>query len=575
MIKSDKTTGYMQIALIVSTDVVPAWVASVAERLDNFKTSRIKLVLVQESIGRGAEDEVEEYASNQREFGVFKNKLDGFGRVLAWLLRGCGQAEVELKDAFASKFIKTVLPAVDICGIKEFGKYNESCGTKSENQLTSETQEFQFDLIVNLGHEKIIRDISSLARYGVWTIEHPQCIPGFATLLSGFWESIDERPTTGCVVRRYTSDKARPQVLSSTWASTITSSVEDNRRSIAWQAVPLIPRLVAKLHRLGEKKFNDEIKLLNLHPTAFSGRSVDYISNATLLSILLRRIFRRVTKAFESALWMEQWTIFVRRSILDDIEMCRFVRTLPPKDRFWADPYLLEIGGVTYVFFEEVLRANGRGHIAVGEVSDTGLIENVRVALTAPHHLSHPFVFMYCGEIYMIPESRASKCITLYRCAALPDKWEKVCNLMEDVDASDVTLHFYNSVWWLFVNMSEVEGASTSVELFIYSSVDFPSNTWKPHEKNPVISDSRKARSAGQLFIRNGLLYRPSQDCSYTYGWRFSINHVHLLSFDDYCERSVTVAEPGWERDIVRTHTFNQVEGTQVIDGMIRRPRWW
>jgi hypothetical protein len=272
---------------------------------------------------------------------------------------------------------------------------------------------------------------------------------------------------------------------------------------------------------------------------------------------------------------MEQWTIFVKLSSLDDIEMCKFVRTLPPKDRFWADPFPLKVAGITYVYFEEVLRANRRGHIAVGEVSDTGELENIRVALKASHHLSHPFVFMYCDQLYMIPESRASKCITLYRCTALPDKWEKVCNLMEDVDASDVSLYFYDSVWWLFVNMSEVDGASTSVELFIYSSETFPSNVWKPHERNPVISDARKARSAGHLFTRNGLLYRPSQDCSYTYGWRFSINHVHSLSFDDYCESSVTFGEPGWERDIVRTHTFNQVEGTQVIDGMVRRPRWW
>jgi hypothetical protein len=575
MNKYDKTTGYLQVAIIVSTEVIPAWVASVAERLNNFTTSKITLVLVQEARGKGTEEGVGKYASDQSGFGVFKNKLDRLGRVLAWLLRRHGQAEAELSDAFANKFIKTVLPAVDICSLKEFNECNKSCGTKSANQITSESQEFKFDLIVNLGHEKIKREISCLARYGVWTIEHPQCMPAFATLLSGFWESIDECPTTGCVVRNYTTDKARPLVLSCTWASTITASVEDNRRSIAWQAVPLIPRMVAKLHRLGEKKFNEDTRLLNLHPTVFSGRSVDYISNATLLSILLKRIFRRVTKAVETALWMKQWTIFVRRSGLDDIEMCRFVRTLPPKDRFWADPYLVEIEGVTYVFFEEVLRANGRGHIAVGEVSDTGNIENIRVALTAPHHLSHPFVFKHCGQLYMIPESRASKCITLYRCTASPDKWEKVCNLMEDVDASDVTLYFYNSVWWLFVNMSEVDGASTSVELFIFSSVDFPSNTWSPHEQNPVISDSRKARSAGQLFIRNGLLYRPSQDCSYAYGWRFSINHVQSLSFDNYCERSVTVAEPGWESDIIRTHTFNQVEGTQVIDGMIRRPRWW
>jgi hypothetical protein len=237
------------------------------------------------------------------------------------------------------------------------------------------------------------------------------------------------------------------------------------------------------------------------------------------MTLICRRLIRRLSKVIESIFWQNQWTIFISRNCGSDIALGKFTRTTPPRDRFWADPYLLKAGEKTFVFFEEMLRSSGVGRIAVGEVSVDNTVINVRVALAAAHHLSHPFVIEHDGEIYMIPESRATGRISLYRNVSMPDRWEKVCDLMTDVDASDVTLQFHNGLWWLFVNVADTPGSSTSVELFLFFSSVFPSNSWEPHPLNPVVSDVRRARSAGKLFLSNAKLYRTSQDCSLNYGW--------------------------------------------------------
>lgn len=44
----------------------------------------------------------------------------------------------------------------------------------------------------------------------------------------------------------------------------------------------------------------------------------------------------------------------------------------PPMDRYWADPFPIQVGNHYYLFHEELLFATGKGSIVVTVVDDKG-----------------------------------------------------------------------------------------------------------------------------------------------------------------------------------------------------------
>jgi hypothetical protein len=146
---------------------------------------------------------------------------------------------------------------------------------------------------------------------------------------------------------------------------------------------------------------------------------------------------------------------------------------------------------------------------------------------------------------------------------------------MQDVHAVDPTVCQHDGKWWMFVNIRVNEGTSGPYELFLFSAHDLMAGEWKGHPKNPIVSPIASSRSAGQLFSRNGNLYRPSQNNEGGYGRGMKINHVVTLSDTDYREVCVSEVDPLWDPQILGVHTLNAVDGLTVIDALRRRPRYW
>lgn len=49
-----------------------------------------------------------------------------------------------------------------------------------------------------------------------------------------------------------------------------------------------------------------------------------------------------------------------------------FKEIIPPKDRFWADPHVIQADGHYYVFVEEYIYRTRRAHISVIEMDEQG-----------------------------------------------------------------------------------------------------------------------------------------------------------------------------------------------------------
>ena len=247
---------------------------------------------------------------------------------------------------------------------------------------------------------------------------------------------------------------------------------------------------------------------------------------------------------------------------------------MPPKDRFWADPHVVDRDDTSYVFFEELPFETGKGHISVVSIDDAGNISTPQTVLERPYHLSYPFVFDVDATLYMIPETLANKTIEVYECVRFPDQWRFVMNLMEDVLAVDATILMHDDRWWLFANIMEHPGVSPLDELFAFHAQQFPTTDWTPHAANPLVSDVAESRPAGPFFRHNGNLYRPSQNSSGRYGRSVNVQHVTRLSPEFYAEHTVSRIKPDWRHDLLGTHTLSVSNRLTVIDAEVRRPRF-
>ena len=138
---------------------------------------------------------------------------------------------------------------------------------------------------------------------------------------------------------------------------------------------------------------------------------------------------------------------------------------------------------------------------------------------------------------------------------------------------ADATLVPHKDEWWLFVNVADHPGASTWDELFLFHADSPLSDRWKPHARNPVVSDVTRARPAGRIFGRDGVLYRPSQDCSKGYGYGLRIHRIDKLTPFEYEETIVSSTLPSGQRGIRGVHTFNQDGRLVMMDAKLRALR--
>jgi hypothetical protein len=287
---------------------------------------------------------------------------------------------------------------------------------------------------------------------------------------------------------------------------------------------------------------------------------------------LLNRLIRKLDKTLASAFFIDQWVILTtRHADFRNLRWEDFVALMPEKDRYWGDPFPIRREGRTFVFVEEKMYATGRGHIACLELDADGGLASQQTVLQRDYHLSYPFLFERGQDLYMIPESAANRTVELYRCARFPDKWEFVKVLLRDVYAVDATVLEDGGGAWLFANVKQSGGSSLNA-LHLFRAESPLADDWRPHPQNPVVRGIGSARPAGRIFTQDGQLIRPSQDSSRRYGGALKFNRITTLDENGYSEECVAGFEPRGG-PIRATHTFNQIDGTTVIDAVIRRPK--
>lgn len=442
-----------------------------------------------------------------------------------------------------------------------------------------EIESFDVDLFIRLGWRILQGGILSLPRYGVWSYHHgdnrvnrggPPCI----------WEYANDEATTGLTLQRLTPDLDDGQVLARSSVATDPVSPARTRELLYWRSISVLPNTLKRLVHQGAARFFSDIEQRNSRPVAYSKRlySPSRLDVRMSLKLIGKWAWRYAAGVLSTRLFDDQWVLFYRLADGLPSSMWQYQRLVPPPDRYWADPHILERDGVYHVFVEEYLYKECRGRIAVIPVAKDGSVGEPRVALETAEHMSYPFVFEYQNEIYMIPETGARRQIELYRCVGFPDQWRLVRVLMSDVHAVDTTLHFDGGRCWMFTSIRDYPGHHTSDELRLFSTDDLLTGEWQSHPQGVVVSDVRSARPAGPVFRYKDAWYRPSQDGSRGYGYAVSLNLIQALTTEHYVEKPVTRILPQWADDIRGVHTFCHVPGITVLDArtrVMKLPRLW
>ena len=297
-----------------------------------------------------------------------------------------------------------------------------------------------------------------------------------------------------------------------------------------------------------------------------------------VLRLLTRYSPRPARKVYRRFFGYEQWFLVVNAGRpLADSEMTGRapaaqlkVHHAPP-GRFWADPFPIVVDGKVWVFFEDYSFTSRKAVISCAPVSPAGDLGAVATALECPYHLSYPFVFERQGRLYLIPDTWDEHRVDLWRCRRFPDDWTRERTLLDGVSMSDPTLHRQDGKLWLFGTVSEVR-ARANDELHIYMA-DALEGAWRPHPANPVVSDCRRARPAGRLFLQDGRLIRPAQDCSGRYGRAVVLNRVDALNERAYAETPSGRIDGSWLAGNRGTHTVNYAGSLEFLDGRTLTPR--
>jgi hypothetical protein len=286
---------------------------------------------------------------------------------------------------------------------------------------------------------------------------------------------------------------------------------------------------------------------------------------------LLKYLIRYLKSKYIFTFFYEQWYILYYLGGSNASDFSQYKKLVPPGDRFWADPHIIYEKDVYYIFLEEYMYSTRKGHISFMNMNQDGSWTEPIKVIDKPYHLSYPSVFKYEGTYYMIPESKQNKTIDIYRCVRFPDKWEFHKNMMSGIEAVDSTIFFHNGKYWLFSNNILNAGGNSYDELFLHYSDSLFSGRWTAHPANPIVSDIKRARPAGKIFEKNGKIYRPSQDCSRSYGYGLRLNEIVVINENEYKEIEVDTAFPEWDHDVRALHTLNHEEDLTVIDAINNR----
>jgi len=555
----------LRIGLLMDCLNIPAWVHLMLKRIKHSDYAEIELVVLNKAHNAKKKE------SQKAEKNLISKILSHWPVLVNILYFKFWEKRFKpTPDALETQNTTNLLadvPKIEVTPIQK--KYSQWIKDEDIEKIKN----YDIDVFVRLGFGILKGKILKSAKYGIWSYHHGDNEVNRG-MPAGFWEVLENIPITGSILQILNEDLDNGQMLYRSYSATDPVSVKMNRNSCFWKSASFVTRKLEELSRVGEENFFRRVNAENKHINFYSNELYRAPRNGRLLKLVFAHLKRDLKRRLHRRCFLDQWFLMFDLRDKMSSSFWRFKKIVPPKDRYWADPFVVYKDSRYYIFIEEFPYNMRKGHISLLVMDEQGKYSEPIKILERSYHLSYPFIFEWEDNYYMIPESGENRTIEVYKCLKFPDKWELHKVLMKNITASDATLFHHEQRWWLFTNVVENEGASYYDELFLFYSDSPLSDNWVPHPMNPIVSDVRRARPAGKFFEHNGSIYRPSQNSTYWYGYGMKINQVVQLSETAYEEKEVSSIEPNWDKKITCVHTLNHENRLTIIDGKLTRPRF-
>jgi hypothetical protein len=414
------------------------------------------------------------------------------------------------------------------------------------------------DLLIRGGSGILRGGILDVCRFGVLSFHHADNRVNRGGP-PGFWECYERLPQSGFIIQRLTNELDGGQVLARGGLPTQYYYLL-NQANLFLEANRYLKDLLGYIAREG--KLPRPERSVNVYSNRlFRGpllrQAVGYA--ARLLSRLLVRRLRSLARI------EPRWSISFLRSGFDNLALWRAEPVSSPPGRFWADPFLWKTEEASYCLVEDYVYEAGRGHITALEYRK-GEVKELGIALKEPFHLSFPFLFSYRGEVFLCPESHATREIRLYSSDDFPTGWSYKMTLMRNVSAVDTMLFEHAGRWWMLTNLDRTGSDEHCTELWLFHSDSPLSSSWTPHPANPVKIDSLGARNAG-MHMEKGELHRFGQRQGFDqYGEGLAIYRIDKLTPEEYEEVEVARLSSRFSAGMVGTHHLSCIDDLTVVD---------
>lgn len=446
--------------------------------------------------------------------------------------------------------------------------YYADDGTKS---VYRQIAHYNLDLILNFSTLSCEKYFVNVSKYGILSYrldgenkenEYPAC----------YWEIVKETTEIGASAI-LTDNFGKESAVSRVSLSTYPNSVHINRDQISKLGPLIISRIIFGLKGSGQSFLQKSIETTNREKQLKKKTLERYPNSIEVMYnsvVLLKRFLIKNMLYKELGRWSVQYKFNCSTNY--NTEFSSFTRLKCRNGAFLADPFVISKDDKSFIFLEEYDYKKDKGRISVISVDDAGNQSSIHSIIDNSYHMSYPFIFELDKTYYLMPETSSTKSIELYKCLEFPNKWEFCLNIMENVNAKDSTLFYYDQKWWLFTSMNETGFNELNFnELFLFYTDDIFSSKWQSHPKNPIVNDPKLSRPAGKVFINEGKIYRPSQDCSGTYGNAININQITKLNEKEYMENLVSKIRPDWDHNLAGLHTLNFDKNITLID--VLQPR--
>ena len=285
-----------------------------------------------------------------------------------------------------------------------------------------------------------------------------------------------------------------------------------------------------------------------------------YLKNST-------KIIKLILSKFYNSFFLKKkicWNIAFFRNSFDKINLKNIFIIKNPKNRWFADPFFIQLNKKYYVFFEDYNIKKEVGTISCAEINKNNSIKFYKDIIKEKFHLSFPFVFRFNKKLFMIPETSKNNSIKLYKCVKFPYKWVFVKDLIKDINSVDSIIFKHKKFWYLITCLMSKKNIYN--KLIGYYSENPIQGEWSKIKKFPLINQYSSERNGGLIYGKNQKLFRVGQIyLPGRYGYGYSVNKLKTISKFNYQENKINNISTDLN-NLEYVHTINSKNNFTVID---------